>query len=59
MLFKANVVQGLKSGVALVKANVKQDCVAVKEVDIGFGERRALAKLSTDIYKNLKDDYAL
>ena len=30
MLFKVNVVQGLKSGVALVKANIKQDCVAVK-----------------------------
>ena len=43
-------VQGPKSGVvALVKADVKQDYVAVKEVDIRFGARRALAGLSTDI----------
>ena len=53
---KADVVQGLKSGVALIKADVKQDCVVVKEVDIGFGARRALAGLSTEVNVNFRKE---
>ena len=50
-ILKKSVMESISSGVDLVKIDVNKEsnCRLVKEIDIGFGTRRALTKVPLEV----------